>query len=249
MIRALALVLALAGLPAAAQDLVADLSQTRVAITTGFEGSELLVFGAIRAGEAAGPFDVIVTISGPLRPVTVRKKSRVAGIWANTEAVEIDAAPTLYKVATTGPIDEVLTQTDDLRHRITMGQAIRSVGAPEEIEDAQRFTEALIRIRRAAGLYRMQEGAVALRDDTLFRTSIALPANLVEGAYDARIYLTHERQVVASYARTLDVQKVGLERWIYTLAHNRPLAYGLLSIAIAIAAGWLASAVFRYLRG
>ncbi|MEM7491144.1 MAG: TIGR02186 family protein, partial [Pseudomonadota bacterium] len=38
------------------------------------------------------------------------------------------------------------------------------------------------------------------------------------------------------------------ERFIYNLAHDRPLIYGLLSLAIAIAAGWGASAVFRLVR-
>ncbi len=44
------------------------------------------------------------------------------------------------------------------------------------------------------------------------------------------------------------VQKVGLERFLYSLSREQPLAYGLLSLAIAIAAGWGASAGFRYLR-
>jgi hypothetical protein len=39
-----------------------------------------------------------------------------------------------------------------------------------------------------------------------------------------------------------------LERWIYNLAHAYPLIYGILSLTIAIIAGWLASAVFRYIR-
>ncbi|MGC1259467.1 MAG: TIGR02186 family protein, partial [Jannaschia helgolandensis] len=40
-------------------------------------------------------------------------------------------------------------------------------------------------------------------------------------------------------------QKVGLERWIYALANEEPILYGLLSLFIAIVAGWGASAVFR----
>ncbi len=51
------------------------------------------------------------------------------------------------------------------------------------------------------------------------------------------------------HEKIIGVRKVGLERWIYTLAHEQPLIYGLLSLAIAIAAGWSASAVFRYIRG
>ena len=248
-----ALLLALAALPAAAQQIVADLSQSRVAIDARFEGSEIVVFGAIKPGPggfpaSSRPFEVIVAVSGPQRPVTVRRKGRVAGIWVNTEAVEIDAAPTLYKVASTGPLAEILFETDDMRHGITIPRAIRAVGASEGAPDAPSFTQALIRLRSAEGHYAVQEGAVRFAEQTLFSTQIALPANLVEGAYLARIYLTRDRAVVADYARVIEVRKVGLERWIYTLAHGQPLVYALLSLAIAVAAGWAASAVFRYIR-
>ena len=39
--------------------------------------------------------------------------------------------------------------------------------------------------------------------------------------------------------------KVGLERLIYTMAQEHSAIYGLLSILIALAAGWLASTFFR----
>ena len=91
-------------------------------------------------------------------------------------------------------------------------------------------------------------GGVELSEDTLFATSLSLPANLVEGDYTARIFLTRGGAVVDQYDTIIDVRKVGLERWIYNLAHQRPLIYGLLSLFIAIVAGWAASAVFRYIR-
>jgi hypothetical protein len=46
----------------------------------------------------------------------------------------------------------------------------------------------------------------------------------------------------------IDVRKVGLERWLYNLSREQSLVYGLLSLAIAIAAGWLASAAFAMIR-
>ncbi|MFQ5439346.1 MAG: TIGR02186 family protein, partial [Paracoccaceae bacterium] len=59
---------------------------------------------------------------------------------------------------------------------------------------------------------------------------------------------TRDKKVVDAYDTTITVRKVGLERWIFNLAHTRPLAYGLLSLTIAVLAGWIASAVFRLLR-
>ncbi len=248
MIRLVALLL-LVALPAKAEEIVLGLSRDEVAITATFEGSDILVFGAIRR-EAPIPTDsklgVIVTIAGPDEPVMVRRKDRRVGIWVNTEGVEVDAAPSFYAVASSGPMKDVLRDVEDLRYRITIPRMIRSVGAV--VDDSASFTQALIRIRAGDELYQVLEGGVTLDQDTLFRTAITLPANLTEGDYVAHIFLTRDGTVIDDYITTIPVQKVGLERWLYNLAHENALLYGLMSLAIAIAAGWGASAAFSLLR-
>lgn len=249
--RWLVLLLALA-LPARAdEEVVAGLSQNRISISANFDGSEILIFGAVKREQEipVGDLGVIVTIEGPDQVVTVRRKSKRALIWINTAAVDIDRAPSFYAVNTSGPLDEVLSNTSDLRHKITTLRAIRSVGAPMDVTDSTVFTDALVRIRERAGLYQTNIGAVNVREQTLFDTSVELPANLVEGLYESRIFLTRGGRVIAQYATGINVEKVGLERFLFNLAQEEPLIYGLLSLAIAIAAGWSASAVFRYLKG
>lgn len=247
----LALICMLAALPSAAEEVVAGLSQNRISITSNFDGSEILIFGAVKREAPppdAGPLQVLVAIEGPQERVVVRRKDRRFGIWINVEAVEVDRAPAFYAVATTGPFDDVISATEDLRHSVSIDKAIRSVGAPSDVTDPQAFTEALIRIRKASGQYSVQEDAVLLRDETLFNTAIELPANLTAGTYATRIFLTRDGGVIDVYETQINVQKVGLERFLYNLAHNQPLIYGLLSLAIAIAAGWGASAAFTLLR-
>jgi len=236
----------------AGEEVVAGLSQARVSITTDFEGSEILVFGAVKRSAPAPiepPLHVIITVTGPTLPVTVREKDRRFGIWVNADAAEIDAAPSFYAISTTAPLTEILSETEDLRRHISINRAIRAVDTGVAKGSPERFTEALIRIRKEDGLYQIREGSVALTEDTLFRAGIALPANLTEGDYTTRIFLTRGREVIDAYETRIGVSKVGLERWIYNLAHQRPLIYGLLSLAIAIAAGWGASAAFRVMRG
>lgn len=240
----------LAGL-ASAEEVVLGLSQDEVAITATFDGSDILIFGAVRR-EAAIPDDsfleVIITVSGPSEPVTVRRKERRFGIWVNTDAVEVDAAPSFYAVASTRDLEDILSDVEDLRYKITIPRAIRSVGAPMTVDDAESFSDALIRIRSDAGLYQLLEDGVQLSQQTLFRTSISLPANLTEGDYATRIFLLRDGRVIDIYETSIDVAKVGLERILFQLAHERPLVYGIMSLAIAIAAGWAASAVFRLIR-
>lgn len=243
----------LAASPAARAEetIVTGLSQNRVAITANFDGSEILIYGAVKRDApppSESPMEVIITVEGPATPLTIRRKDRVAGIWINRSAITVDAAPSFYAVATTGPIDTILTETDDLRFKITIPHAIRAVGSTAEAEDAEAFIEALQRLRKDEGRYRQAEGWVQFTDQTLFRTDVLLPANLTEGDYRVRLFLLREGRVVDHQERVIGVRKAGLERFLYNMAHRQPFLYGVISLLLAVAAGWAASAGARFLR-
>ncbi|HEX3065649.1 MAG TPA: TIGR02186 family protein, partial [Dongiaceae bacterium] len=87
----LLLLLAFSGLatPAkAAEPLVADLSNHLIAITTGFTGAQVLLFGA-----TDGPGDVVVVVRGPTGRAVVRRKDRVFGIWINSAGRDFAEVP------------------------------------------------------------------------------------------------------------------------------------------------------------
>ena len=246
------LLLALLAAPALAQEkVVAGLSQNRISITAQFNGSQILIYGAVKrnAPEPGGaPLKIIVTLEGPSLPVTVRRKVKTGGIWINRDKVEVDSAPTYYAVSTSAPIGTIITHTEDLRRSITIPNAIRSVGAPATVLDSAAFSEALIRLRTHEGLYRMSEGAVDIVEDTLFRANFDLPANLVEGNYRVRIMLYRDKMLVDDETETIFVRRVGLERWLANTAEQQSEFYGVLALLIAGFAGWAAAVVFRFIR-
>ena len=104
------------------------------------------------------------------------------------------------------------------------------------------------RIRQASGSIVLAPDSVLLLRQALFRTDISLPANLVEGPYMVRIFLTRGGEVVDMQESQIDVQKAGLERTLYRLAMEQPLIYGLLSLLMAMVAGWGAQELFKRLR-
>jgi uncharacterized protein (TIGR02186 family) len=251
MICRIALIAALLAMPAAAEEIVAGLSQNRVSITANFDGSEILIYGAVKRDTPpadAAPLEVIVTVEGPSTPLIIRKKARRGGIWVNAESVQVDRAPSFYAVASTGPISSILSRTEDLRHRITIPRAIRAVGISAEAAEAPDFIAALLRIRHEADRYRLSQGGVEFLEETLFRADVLLPSNLTDGEYRVRIFLTRQGRVVDAQERVIGVRKEGVERFLYTLAKDRPLITGLLSVALAALAGWAASAAFRLIR-
>ena len=195
-----ALLFCLLALPALAEEVVLGLSKDTVSIDTNFDGSEILIFGAVKR---EGPIEddprlqVIITVSGPSRPVTVRRKEKRFGIWVNTDAVEVDLAPSFYAVSTSTLLGLSLKDIEDVRHKVSIPRAIRSVGAPMGITDSESFTDALIRIKGSSGQYQLNEGTVSVDEQTLFRTRIHLPAALTEGDYQTRIFLTRGGDVIS----------------------------------------------------
>ena len=248
---AVAAVLALAwGVRAVAAELVvASLSQHDVALTTGFAGSEIFVYGAVRRTEPGpepeGELDILITVTGPQAPVVVRRKERRFGIWTNGPPVEVDAAPSFYVVASSGGFRDTVTWTDDLRYRIGLDYAITLIDAPAWVENREEYRVAVARVREAEGFYSVLPGAVRIIENTLFETSIKLPADLIEGDYTARVFLIREKQVLDVFTDTIEVRRAPLGRFIYIAAMEHAPFYGAASLALALAAGWLASAFFR----
>lgn len=249
---ALAAALALAAPGAAQESFVTGMSTDNIMLTANFTGSEVLVFGAIRRSApiplGQAPLDIVITLSGPPRTEIVRRKEHRFGIWVNTEGVRVRQAPTYYAIATTRPLDEILSETERLRHQIGLDQAVRRVGGHSTLTDTSEFTEAMVRLRLENGLFERAEGGVSLAEDTLFQTRFLLPTNVTEGVYATRFFLVRNREVISTGETTITVEKAGIERWLYNLSQDSPLVYGLLSVALALTAGWTAATAFRLWR-
>jgi uncharacterized protein (TIGR02186 family) len=251
MIRAMVFAVLLCTSPANAEKIVAGLSENRVAITANFDGAELLIYGAVKREEPAPTdflLDIIITVEGPSTPVIIRRKERTSGIWINRASQTIDDVPSFYSVQTTGPLAEILSPQEDERYKITIESAVKAQKITGKAIDSTAFVQALHRIRENEGRYRVGEGMVRLSQETLFRTDVVLPSNLTEGGYKVRIFLLRGGKVVDFQENLVGVRKAGLERFLFRLAHDQPLIYGLVSLLIAAIAGWAASAGFRFLR-
>ena len=244
MIRLLLLLsIVLGSPPAQAQQepLVADLSEHLVAITTGFTGQEVLLFGA-----TDGPGDVAIVVRGPLATRDVRRKGRVAGvIWANQDLVTFDDVPSFYHVASNRPLAEFAP--DRLRARFQIGAEHIRMRAQGEVapDEETAFKEALVRLKTSEGLYTDGESQVTLLGNQLFRTQLFFPANVPTGTYFVEVYLFRNGVVASAEIVPLSISKVGVGAEIYSFAYDFSPLYGLLAIFVAAFAGWAAGEVFR----
>jgi uncharacterized protein (TIGR02186 family) len=228
--------------------LITDLSQSRIDINTRFKGADLLVFGAIQYPAGAvpdAPADIAVVVRGPAAPVTVRKKARVAGIWLNTDAVRFESVPGFYAVATTRPIDDLADDRTTAIYEIGVGNLQLSPASAAATETVQACEAGLIAAKRTAGLFVESPDGVLVTRNVLYSARIAIPAAVPVGDYAAEIHLIRKGRVIASSSTPIAIGKSGFERWVYLMAQQHSLAYGMVAVAAALAAGGIASAVTR----
>ena len=109
------LLLALAPLLVAADKpvLVPDISARQVQIRYSFNGAQLLLFGAVVYPGGRPPdrqVDIAVVLRGPVQPILVREKEKIAGIWMNADSNRFRSAPSFYAVASSRPISDLMDE-------------------------------------------------------------------------------------------------------------------------------------------
>ncbi|HVJ55090.1 MAG TPA: TIGR02186 family protein [Aliidongia sp.] len=237
----LLLLLALAPRPASAQQLVADLTDHLVAITTGFNGANVTLFGSIDGGG-----DVVVVVRGPERETVVRRKSRIAGIWLNTKSMAFVNVPGYYRVFSNKPLDQVAPQS--LRQFNQIG-ADQVKLAPTEgriaHDEIGLFQSALLSDELESGLYRAEPGHIDFLGGKLFRATLNFPRTVPTGTYSIQIFLLRNGDVVAAQTTPLIISQTGLEATLNQFATDQPVLYGIIAVLMAAMAGWLASLLFR----
>ena len=226
--------------PAHGQALVADLTNHLIAITTGFTGASVVLFGAID-----GPGDVAVVVQGPDREITVRRKRRIAGIWVNSREVMFANVPSFYFVAASRPLEEIISPATAAFYRLGVTNLEMK---PEEMIPTQivdEFVTALVRTQQRARLFPAAVGKVNFIGERLFRTTIDFPANVPTGTYLVQVFLVRDKDVVSGQTTPLVVSKVGLDADVFGFAGRQPALYGAIAVLTAMVAGWLASLPFR----
>lgn len=224
-----------------AAPLVADLSQHLVAITTGFTGTEVLLFGAVDE-----PGDVVVIVRGPDREVVMHRKSRVLGVWINTAQMTFPRAPSYYAVASSRPLDEIAAPSLLARHEMGVENLrLELPRAKASANVAMEWRQGLIRNHQTLGLYQKSVTPVQFLGNRLFRARISLPANVPTGSYQVEVFLLRDGRVVTAQSTPLHVSKLGSEAVVYDFAYEHSALYGLIAIVVALVAGWLAHLAFR----
>ena len=239
----LSLFLCLISFSARAQEagnIVIDLAENNIDITSGFTGETVTVFGTT---DQVG--DIALVLKGPLNRVTMRKKEPVLGMWLNRRSVDFKNVPLFYSYAVSRS-EEKIADFINLRND-SIGLNAMEFDAADYRDDTniQEFEEAMIRTRQAGGFFPLMPSNVRFLGQKLFRASFYLPSNVPVGQYKVEAYLFREGQLIGSRALDLRVAQAGLSGSILNFAVEHSFFYALAGLLMAVAAGFIAFWVSR----
>ena len=246
----LALLLACAPLAASASKprLVPDVSESRIEIRYSFTGAELLLFGAILYPGGRVPqqdANIAVVVKGPVQPLVVREKQKVAGIWMNVESARFRSAPAFYAVASSQPLGKLVDERTAAIYELGLQNLQLSPGPGNPADVQRRFEAGLIDLMQRKQLYIENARGVVITDGVLYRARIDIPARVPVGNYTAETFLIKDGRVIAGAVRDIRIEKLGFERFVARAAERWSLAYGLVAVGLSLLLGWAASAFFR----
>ncbi len=251
MMRMVLALIALLGIAseASAERLITSVSTSRVLITSSYTGAELVLFGVIERDGASvsrsGPYDIVVTVKGPVSPITVREKQRMGPLWVNADQRKYVGLPGYLAIHSSRPMTEVTS--DGLRERFQFGlmESVAPRGGGMSADHRQNFHHALIRIRSNARLFQANDKGVVFLAPGLFRAAISLPATAPLGNYEATVTLLSDGAPLATEKTDFEVVKTGFEAQVAMAAFSQPWLYGLFTVFLALGFGWLANYAFR----
>lgn len=239
-----------AAVPARADDprLVPDVSSRAIDIQYSFTGEELLLFGAILYPGQRLPddrADIVVVLKGPVRPIILREKRRVAGIWVNANSIRLRSSPGFYAIGSSQPIDKLVDERTAAIFELGLQNLSMSPTGFSESGTLERFEKGLVDLYRRMGLFYENPAAVEITEGVLYRARIPVPARVPVGTYRAETFLISKGRVLAVASRNVEIRKAGFERFVALAAQRHGFLYGLAAVAMSLLLGYAASAAFK----
>jgi uncharacterized protein (TIGR02186 family) len=226
-------------------------STNLIPVGSDFAGTQIAVFGTIenpdKFAQVLNEYSIVVTVTGPIDDIVVRRKARVFGVWMNRESRVYRAVPSFYALASNRALPAIADDTVLKENRIGIDNLplnLLSSGTQTFISPQPEFASSLRRLRREDNLFTEDPTGVVFLGSSLFRATLPIPSNAPIGQYTVSAYLFREGSLIADRSDNFRIERAGFESMMFTLAHVYSYWYGVIAVLAALATGWLASIIF-----
>jgi hypothetical protein len=216
-----------------------------IKINSFFGGAEVSVSAEIPQG-----CEAVIEVTGKKLEEDLMRKGRRWDLWMNVGEIDIDGAPCLYLLMSSAP--RLLKTGNPTWGYKALSRNISFKGRFKTGEKPELFRE-FVHLKEGHGLYGVFPDAINIAPvdaiHSMARASFHLPARIPQGVHRVCITVIRDGQPVEQRCVPFTVVLAGLPAFLSFLAYQRVIFYGILSVAVAVAGGFLSGALFKMRRG
>ena len=247
MIAALAFIFILIFTSNASAMLTAKANHDHITIDFFYHGSTVSV-----RGESDLNVDLVIKITAPEEHQVLKQKGKVGGLlWMNVGQLKFENTPNFYAVYSTKKLDEMLGKEEMEKYVIgypALEKHVAVTPSANEEEKAKWFNE-FVKYKEASNVYVSSSGKISTTAKADGRQEYYIltdwPYQAAPGDYLVTVYAVKNGMVIEQAEAKVNVEQAGLVKTLATMAKNSAAFYGILSIGIALGAGFGVSLVFR----
>jgi hypothetical protein len=195
--------------------------------------------------------DLIIKIAAADGLEVLKEKGKMAGVlWMNVGTLEFEKTPKLYEIYSTKPARELLTPEEADRYVLGYSALARHVEINPPASEAKqtKLFGDYLKFKEASKLYARTTGQITFAEKDgkhTYYINTPWPYQAAPGEYVATVYAVKGGKVVETAESKVLVEQVGTVRYLANMAKNHGALYGLLSIVMALGAGFGVGLVFR----
>lgn len=238
-----------AATPEASQQVLTAASKNRIEIGLFYKGDVVHLFGA----NPVPGSDLIIRLTAQKdEELKLSVKGTFGPFWMTVRQYGVTGIPFVYKIHASRPIHEIVSAAtarelglgfpaiqDQMQMHLIRGEA-----APN---DAELVFQGIIKIKKDANLYNIEEGPerLTITEGKLFSHYFRFPPAATEGTYLVETFAFSSGELVGYGKYEISIRKVGLEAWLTSVSQNYALAYGIGAVLFAVCAGLLVGVIFK----
>lgn len=239
LLAALGLLLAQAAPAFAAYQPAIEIQPDELTIDTFFSGGEVVLTGEIPTDD-----DVAIEITGPQESGVFDVKGRWGPFWMNRSKVELEHLPVLYALLLPSG-----NGWDDRLKSLDLGWDRFSSEANAGSSETEDIFGMFVKLKRSEGLYTEVQDAVTYSEESSGRKRYTarfhFPSATTPGEFTVRATIINGNSRVRNISRPFTVEEKGFIKIVHDLAFTNGLAYGILSVVIALITGAVMGMIFK----
>ncbi len=211
-----------------------------------YHGDEVTV-----SGSSDPDVDIIVKITSPESHQVFKKKGKVAGLlWMNTGTLEFNNVPDLYFLHSTKRPEDILSPEEMDRYIIGYPSLLKHalIEPVSDEGEKERWFKEFVRFKESSRLYNVSHGDVSITGKgnmQEYHIKLPWPYQASPGEYTVTVYAVKDKRVLETAEAKIRVEQVGIVKTLARMAKENAILYGIISIGVAIIAGFGVGMIFR----